>query len=112
MIFEIFKDSFEYSLQYKTSILKLGVLLIFSLLIIPTFLGGGYSYRTISITINSFINSNDHSPSYKNLGEMLIQGVKVVLVCFIYLLSLLLIFILTNGYLFDVAFLELIFNLI
>lgn len=86
MILEIFKDSFEYSFKDPESILKLGVLSIFSVFIIPIFFVTGYSYRITDIGIKGTINGNDPLPEYKNWSNMFIQGLKVAIVRFVYLL--------------------------
>ncbi|RBQ22670.1 hypothetical protein ALNOE001_16270 [Candidatus Methanobinarius endosymbioticus] len=76
---EIFRDSFEYTLKDAT-ILKLRIL--FSFLIIPIIILTGYSYRTISIGINSMINANNEKPDFKNMKEMMIQGIKVLIIIY------------------------------
>jgi len=101
MILEILRDSFEYTFK-DISILKLGILSLLSFLIIPTFILCGYSYRTTLIGINSMLNKKDKKPTFDNLGEMLIQGVKLAILGLIYTLpGIIATYILTTeGYIF------------
>ena len=86
MILDIFKDSFEYSFKEQKSILKLGILSFLSSFIIPYFLLGGYTYRITKIGINGMINGDDPLPEFKNWGIMFLEGVKIFIVRFIYLI--------------------------
>jgi len=88
MIFEIIKDSLEYTFKDK-SILKIGILSILSILIIPLFILFGYSYRTTLIGINSMINKEDPKPKFDNIKEMIVQGGKIIILC-VYLLPVIL----------------------
>lgn len=86
MILEIFKDSFEYSSKDWKTIAKLAIISIFNSLILPVFLIQGYSYRIIVIGINGLINGDDPLPEFNNWINMFIEGIKVFIVRFIYLL--------------------------
>ncbi|MDR2967907.1 MAG: DUF4013 domain-containing protein [Methanobacteriaceae archaeon] len=86
MLLEIFRDSFEYSFKEKKSILSLGVLLFLSIFIVPIFLINGYSYRIIKIGVNGMINGNDPLPEFKNIGTIFLEGIKIFIVRFIYLI--------------------------
>lgn len=92
MILDIYKDSLEYSLQDGESILKLGLIGILSFLIIPFFMVLGYGYRVIQISINGMINGDDKLPDFSDLIGMFVDGLKVFLVKFVYLLIPMIIF--------------------
>ncbi|MDL2271175.1 DUF4013 domain-containing protein, partial [Methanobrevibacter sp. OttesenSCG-928-I08] len=83
MILEIYRDSLEYTFKDIT-ILKIGILSILSILILPIIILAGYSYRTIFIGINSMINKNKKKPSFDNIKEMSIQGLKILIITFLY----------------------------
>lgn len=83
MILEIFRDSFGYTFK-DMSILKLGLLSIFSFLLIPIFILCGYSYRIILIGIHGMINKNDKKPQFDKIGQMLVQGLKIAIISLIY----------------------------
>jgi hypothetical protein len=104
MILEIFRDSFEYTFKDST-ILKLGILSLLSFLIIPIFILAGYSYRTIFIGINSMINKNNRKPTFKGINEILIQGIKTIIIALIYnILSIIITyFFIGHGYVFKVV---------
>ncbi|WP_066973913.1 DUF4013 domain-containing protein [Methanobrevibacter filiformis] len=87
MIFEIFKDSFEYSIKNRKHLLKLGMLTLLSIIfIIPTLFLQGYTYRITVIGVNGMINGNDPLPKFDKLLKMLVEGIKIAIVRFIYLL--------------------------
>ena len=94
MILDIYKDSLEYALQDGESILKLGVIGILSFLIIPLFMVLGYGYRVIQVSINGMINGDDKLPDFSDLIGMFVDGLKVFLVKFVYLLIPIVIFML------------------
>ncbi|KZX15645.1 hypothetical protein MBCUT_13850 [Methanobrevibacter cuticularis] len=90
MILEIFAGSFEYTFKNKKaigSILKVGILSILSFLILPMLLMYGFSYRIIIIGLTGNISyTNDSMPDFNNIGRMLYEGLKVLLVNLIYFL--------------------------
>ena len=90
MLKEIYSGSFEYSFKNKkaiTSIIKVGILLLLSFLIIPLILFFGFSYRVILIGLTGSISyTNDPMPKFNYLGEIFIQGLKVFFVGVIYFL--------------------------
>lgn len=86
MILEIFKNSFEYAFKDKKLLLKLGLLSISSFLILPLVLICGYSYRIIEIGLNGMMDSFDPLPKLDSYIKMFIQGLKMLVVAFIYLL--------------------------
>ena len=65
--------------------LKFASLIVPSLLtLIPIFLFLGYEYRILEISTHGMINGTDKVPEFNNLKEMLINGVKIFLVKFVY----------------------------
>ena len=85
MILEIYIDSFQYSIKKKTALLKLGLITLFSFLILPIILLFGYSCRIIEIGLNGVLLENeDPSASFVSLGQMFIDGFKVIAVLIIY----------------------------
>ena len=86
MILDIYKDSLEYSLQEGKTLLKLGVMMFFSFLILPIFLVLGYYYRVLDTATHGMINGDDKLPKFDDLTSMFVDGLKVFLVKFIYLL--------------------------
>ena len=84
MILDIFKYSLEYSIKDKIAFFKLSALSIISFLIIPYIIIEGYCYRIINIQLVSFINADDPLPSYNNIKKLLIQGIKIIVIKFIY----------------------------
>lgn len=88
MILDIFKHSLDYAVKDKIAFIKLSLLSLFSFLIIPFIMIEGYCYRIIDIQLASFINANDPLPSYKNIKELLVDGLKIIFVNFIYSIPL------------------------
>lgn len=86
MLLEIFKDSIEYAYKDPRSILKFGILLLLSIFIIPIFFVTGYYYRITEIGLKGTINGEDPLPKFEKLSKMFVQGFKVLLVRFIYLI--------------------------
>jgi uncharacterized protein DUF4013 len=86
MLLEIFKDSFEYSYKDPKSIFKLGILSALIEFVIPIFFVLGYGYRITYIGLTGTINGDDPLPKFENWTKMFIDGLKVFLVRFIYLL--------------------------
>ncbi len=86
MILDIYKDAFEYSAKDWKTLLILGVICLFSFLLIPVFLVTGYNYRVINTAVHGIINGRDPMPDFNDLIDMFIDGVKVAIVQFVYLL--------------------------
>lgn len=86
MILDIYKDAFEYSAKDWKALLKLGIICLFSFLVIPVFLIAGYNYRVVGTAVHGIINGRDSVPDFDDLIDMFIDGVKVAIVQFIYLL--------------------------
>lgn len=94
MILDIYKDAFEYSAKDWKALIILGVMCLFSFLIIPAFLIAGYGYRVENTAVHGIINGNDPLPEFDDIFEMFIEGVKVFLVQIAYLLVPMILFIL------------------
>ncbi|MBE6500424.1 MAG: DUF4013 domain-containing protein [Methanobrevibacter thaueri] len=92
MILDIYKDAIEYSAKDWKKLVILGVICLFSFLLLPLFLITGYNYRVINTAVHGIINGKDELPEFDNLFDMFIDGVKIVIVQVIYLIIPLLIF--------------------
>jgi hypothetical protein len=106
MILDILKDSIEYSAQSWKTVSKLGCLIFVSFLFFPIFFVGGYSYRIIHIALNGMINGEDPLPEFKNWKKIFLDGIKVFIVKFAYLLPV--IIIITMGLILKINFMVLI----
>ncbi|WP_273476285.1 DUF4013 domain-containing protein [Methanobrevibacter woesei] len=94
MILEIYKDAFGYALEDGSTLLKLGVLSLFSFLIIPFIFLLGYEYRIIKTATEGMINGNETLPEFNNYTTMFKDGLKVLAVSIIYVLISVVIFLL------------------
>jgi hypothetical protein len=79
---EIISDSLSYPSQNWKNVLILGFLFLISFLIIPAFLVMGYFFRILKGSIAGF----DELPDFDEWGEMLIDGLKIFVVQFVYFL--------------------------
>ena len=95
MILNIYKDSFEYSAQNPSSLIKLGIINCLFFLVFPIFLQLGYVYRINKIAVNGMIEGNDQLADFSDLISMFVDGLKVFLVYIIYLIIPFLILILS-----------------
>lgn len=86
MILDIYKDSLEYSAKDWKTLVILGVICLFSFLLLPAFLITGYNYRVINTAVHGIINGRDPLPEFDDLIAMFVDGVKVVIVQIAYLL--------------------------
>lgn len=86
MILDIYKDSLEYSAQDWKKLVILGVICLFSFLLLPAFLITGYNYRVINTAVHGIINGRDPLPEFDDVIDMFVDGVKVVIVQIVYLL--------------------------
>lgn len=93
MILDIYKDALEYSAKDWKTLVILGVICLFSFLLIPAFLITGYNYRVINQAVHGIINGRDPLPDFEDLIEMFIEGVEVVIVQIAYMLVPAIIFI-------------------
>ncbi len=92
MILDIYKDSLEYSAQDWKTLVLLGVICLFSFLLLPVFLITGYNYRVINTAVHGIINGRDALPNFDDVISMFVDGVKVVIVQIVYLIVPFLIF--------------------
>ena len=92
MILDIYKDSLEYSAKDWKTLVILGVICLFTLLLLPAFLITGYNYRVINTAVHGVINGRDPWPDFEDLISMFVDGVKVVIVQILYLLLPIIIF--------------------
>lgn len=93
MILDIYKDALEYSAKDWKILVILGVVCLFSFLLLPVFLIVGYNYRVINNAVRGIINGRDPLPEFDDLIEMFIDGVKVVIVQIAYLIVPFIIFV-------------------
>ena len=93
MILDIYKDALEYSAKDWKTLVILGVICLFSFLLLPAFLITGYNYRVINNAVHGIINGRDPLPEFNDLIGMFIDGVKVVIVQIAYLLAPLILFV-------------------
>ena len=93
MILDIYKDALEYSAKDWIKLVILGVMCLFSFLLLPAFLITGYNYRVINTAVHGIINGRDPLPDFDDLISMFVDGVKVVIVQIAYLIVPFIIFI-------------------
>ena len=92
MILDIYKDALEYSAKDWKTLVILGVVALFSFLLLPAFLITGYNYRVINTAVQGIINGRDPLPDFNDVIDMFVDGVKVVIVQIVYLIVPFLIF--------------------
>lgn len=85
MMFLVFKDAFEYTFKNKKSLIKLGILSVFSFLTYSFIFNIRIIHRIIEIGTNSMIDSYDPIPDFKNPIQMIKDGCKIFIVAIIYL---------------------------
>ena len=86
MILDIYKDALEYSAKDWKTLVIVGVMCFFSILLLPIFLVTGYNYRVIENAVHGIINGRDPLPGFEDLIDMFVDGIKVVIVQIAYLL--------------------------
>ena len=86
MILDIYKDALEYSAKDWKTLVILGVIALFSFLLLPAFLIKGYKYRVINNAVHGIINGSDPLPEFNDIIDMFVDGVKVVIVQIVYLI--------------------------
>ena len=86
MILDIYKDALEYSAKDWKKLVILGVICLFSFLLVPAFLITGYNYRVIKNAVHGVINGRDPLPEFDDLIDMFVDGVKFVIVQIAYML--------------------------
>ena len=92
MILDIYKDAFEYSAQDWKTLLILGVICLFSVLLLPIFLITGYNYRVINNAVHGVINGRDPLPKFDEIVNMFVDGIKVAIVQIAYVIVPVIIF--------------------
>ena len=92
MILDIYKDALEYSAKDWKTLVILGVMCLFSFLLLPVFLITGYNYRVINTAVHGIINGRDPLPDFEDLIDMFVDGVKVVIIQFAYVIVPVLVF--------------------
>lgn len=92
MILDIYKDALEYSAKDWKTLVILGVICLFSFLLIPGFMITGYNYKVINQAVHGVINGRDPLPDFDDLIAMFVDGVKVVIVQIAYLIVPVIIF--------------------
>ena len=105
MITEIFEDSINYTFKDFKTFIKVGIISLFSFLIIPLFLLLGYGYRVTATGLKGvMVNSKDPLPKISPMRTLLKEGLGVFLVIFVYSLPsiILTILICINTGIFDV----------
>ena len=86
MILDIYKDALEYSAKDWKILVILGVVCLFSFLLLPAFLITGYNYRVINNAVHGVINGRDPLPEFDDIISMFVDGLKYVIVQVAYLL--------------------------
>jgi hypothetical protein len=79
---DVISDSMKYPSTDWKKVIILGLLFMFSFLIIPLFLLYGYIFRVIKASLAGV----EGLPDYEEWGEMLLDGIKLFLVYIIYML--------------------------
>ena len=97
MILDIYKDALEYSAKDWKTLVILGVICLFSFLLLPIFLLTGYNYRVINTAVHGIINGRDPMPGFDDLIDMFVDGVKVVIVQIAYLIVPCIVFLIFAG---------------
>ena len=87
MILDIYKDSFEFSSRKVLNLIILGLLSLFNILIIPLVFFYGYNYRVVKLSTQSMINGDDVPPDFDDFKKMFVDGLKYIVVEFVYLIS-------------------------
>lgn len=77
---DVVGDAVRYPSQDWKKVIILGILSIISFLIIPAFLVVGYFFRIIKATIAG----SDELPEFEDWGEMIVDGLKLLIVGIIY----------------------------
>ena len=86
MILDIYKDSFEFSSRKFLNLIILGLLSFLNILIIPLVFFYGYNYRVVKLSTQGMINGDDVPPDFDDFKRMFIEGLKYIVVEFVYLI--------------------------
>jgi hypothetical protein len=79
---EIVSDSIKYPASDLKKLIILGLMFLTSFLIVPIFLAMGYGFRALKASIAGA----EDLPEFDEWGEMLVDGLKVFVVQFVYFL--------------------------
>jgi len=79
-ISDIISDSIKYPSSNWGKVLILGVICIASILVVPIFLVYGYVFRIIKATLAGM----DELPEFDEIGDMFIDGLKILVVGIVY----------------------------
>lgn len=79
---EIVSDSIKYPTSDWKKVLILGLLFLISFLIVPIFLVMGYGFRALKASIAGA----EDLPEFDEWGDMFVDGLKVIVVQFVYFL--------------------------
>lgn len=93
MILDIYKDALEYSAKDWKTLVVLGVISLFSFLLLPAFIITGYNYRVVNQAVHGIINGKDPLPEFTDIMGMFVDGIKFFVVQVAYLIVPVLIFI-------------------
>ena len=86
MILDIYTDSFEFSSRKFLNLIILGLLSFLNILIMPLVFFYGYNYRVVKLSTQSMINGDDVPPDFDDFKRMFIEGLKYIVVEFVYLI--------------------------
>ena len=98
MILDIYKDSFEFSSRKFLNLIILGLLSFLNILIIPLVFFYGYNYRVVKLSTQSMINGDDVPPDFDDFKRMFIEGLKYIVVEFVYLIIPLIILVASGNF--------------
>lgn len=79
---DVISDSLRYPTSNWSKVVILGVLFLFSFLIIPLFLALGYLFRIVKTSLEGV----DELPNFDAWGGLMVEGIKLFLVYLIYTL--------------------------
>jgi len=79
-ISDIISDSIKYPSSDWVKVLILGIIIIASVLIVPILLVYGYMFRIIKSTLAGL----DELPEFDEIGEMFVDGLKILVVAIVY----------------------------
>jgi hypothetical protein len=89
---EIISDSIKYPTSDWVKVLVLGVIFLISFLIIPIFIAYGYIFRMIKATLAGL----DELPEFDEIGEMFVDGLKILVVGIVYAIPVIIIGLIVN----------------
>ncbi len=84
---EIISDALKYPSSDWTKVIILGIIFIASIVIVPIFLAMGYLFRIIKATLAG----SDELPDFDEIGDMFVDGLKILVVGIVYAIPLIII---------------------